>query len=455
MAPKATKKAAAPSKTIMKVTKKSAALTKTVMKAKAPKATKKSAAPGKTVMKAKATNATRKSAAPTKTVLKAKGVSTILIPTPLAAAAAMDIVGNKNVGPEHCGLSPPPKQGMIGIAGTVKVERRGDVNAPEALERRLPETKSNGGTDVRQFKVKTVGGSEREIVVPGDANITYLEAQVAQAMGLGLCFSLATMGEEKPSTPLPLAGQRLARKPRRKATPADEKFAQAPAALPIADDITCIIENPSSLCVAAQEVLKRVRPKVLNSKDFKELAETGLGRCRTLGSLKTAQFKEDPYMPEWMAYHLEDDMDIGKYDVVELELIDGAKKCHKLVGVINDGDADCNSGLWGPIYLRPSFKMVGGITSSGDTESEWKISDSSWYVEDAMATYPCGHHLCGGPQAFAPVAFSPSPWCPFGPFQSRADGEGHVDESPSSLKQHLAHALSVAKFPRHKFKFGF
>merc|ERR1712224_860744 len=97
----------------------------------------------------------------------------------------------------------------------------------------------------------------------------------------------------------------------------------------------------------------------------------------------------DPRMADFM----EDDYDSCEYTVLEMTLIDGKDQHARLIGVINDGDADCNSGFWGAIYLRPTFKEVGSIVSSGDTESTWEITDDTWYTQPSPALRRCGNEL--------------------------------------------------------------
>jgi len=284
-------------------------------------------------------------------------------------------------------------QSKSGLTAADIAREKGHKDALELLEGRIAAKQPQAGMVMRQFKVKMLGGSELEVAVRADGNVTDLEVQVAKAMGLGLCFRLVAT---------------------------DEQISQASESLPAGNGITCIVENPSALCAAAQKALLQA-PQKWDPTELKKLADIGLGRCRTVGSFDTAQFKEDPYMPKFMHEHFEFGTDIGRYYVIEFSLIDGAKKCHQLIGVINEGDADCNSGFWGPVYLRPEFKRVGGLISWGDGESKWKISDRSWYHDADTGLFSCGNEWCGGPQARTP------------------------------LTEHLAHALQIAKFGRRKW----
>mmetsp|Transcript_7051 Transcript_7051/g.17706 ORF Transcript_7051/g.17706 Transcript_7051/m.17706 type:complete len:81 (-) Transcript_7051:168-410(-) len=60
------------------------------------------------------------------------------------------------------------------------------------------------------------------------------------------------------------------------------------------------------------------------------------------------------------------------------------------------------AGTIGSIYLRPSFKEVGGILSYGDTGSKWDITDASWYKVPASVP-PCNSELSGGSNAQSPL----------------------------------------------------
>lgn len=244
-----------------------------------------------------------------------------------------------------------------------------------------PESNAKAGTGTRQYKVRMIGGAAVDVTVLSTGNVADLEVQVASMMRLGFCFSLLV---------------------------ADEKLGQPLASLPDGDDITCVVESPSSLSAAIAQRVVNAAPKRWGPEELKNLAKAHLGRCRTVGTFETTLLKEDSYIPDFIREHIEDDlgMEMGRYYVLELEIIDGASKCHKLLGVINEGDADCNTGYWGPVYLRPSFKQVGGLVSCGDCESEWKISDNSWYNDtnadsDAYgfgATFGA-NALCGGSNA--------------------------------------------------------
>merc|ERR1712060_763778 len=74
-------------------------------------------------------------------------------------------------------------------------------------------------------------------------------------------------------------------------------------------------------------------------------------------------------------------------------------------GVINEGDGDANTGMWGSVYLRPGLQEVATIRSCGDTESEWTIKDDTWYTAPSAPLPDCGDDgLCGGGNATTPLS---------------------------------------------------
>jgi len=176
-------------------------------------------------------------------------------------------------------------------------------------------------------------------------------------------------------------------------------------------DMSCIVEDPSTLCAAALSVFKNATRDGSNPKGLiKGHERLGLGTCRKLGEFPTKEWKEDPRMPDFMKDH---DYGICRYNVLEMTIIDGAGTPARLIGVINDGDED--NGFWGSVYLRPSFKEIGGL-STGDAESCWEINDAAWYVEHSRPLPQNKKLECGGPNA------------------------------ESQLETHLSHALAFAMY---------
>merc|ERR1712150_136414 len=73
--------------------------------------------------------------------------------------------------------------------------------------------------------------------------------------------------------------------------------------------------------------------------------------------------------------------DLGAYMVLQMTIVDGDDKHIRLFGVINEGCADANTGMWGSVYLRPSMEKVADIRSCGDTESKWETASGFEYKD--------------------------------------------------------------------------
>lgn len=255
------------------------------------------------------------------------------------------------------------------------------------------ESASNDGAacGTRTFTISTIGGEQFEVSVTSDADVGDLVAEVAFTRGLGLCFSLIG---------------------------ADGNILEdASAPLPQESALKVHVENTSRLPVAAQEVLEKVfkRDKHLDEPD--QFREKRLGRCRKLGRFPGCQWKEGGI--ESAISDIEDEDETydmyGSYIVYEFTLLDGDDNCIRLVGVINEGNADANTGMWGSVYLRPGLTEVATIRSYGDTESVWKIKPGFDYKKPSLALPPCDFELLGG---------------------------GRNANTPEKL--HLAHALQAA-----------
>lgn len=253
-------------------------------------------------------------------------------------------------------------------------------NADSSIVEPIPE---NAMTQ-RVFKVQSLGGTGFEVSVPSKSTVEDLSSQVGSVGSCGVLFHLisedGTMLDD-PSGPLPSGST-----------------------------MSVVKENPEPLCKAAQMVLNAA-VWVQGNGRHENLALLHLGKCCCFGKFPTKEWKDDPRMADFMEYN---NFELGEYNIYQLTLVDGAGKYKELIGVINTGDADCNSGFWGSVYLRPEFKEVGGIFSRGDSESKWEITDGSWYIAPSSALPQCENELTGGVNASTP------------------------------LETHLAHALKIA-----------
>lgn len=236
---------------------------------------------------------------------------------------------------------------------------------------------------VRTFNVTTLGGEEFEVNISAQGNVGDLETEVAKSRGLGLCFTLIG--------------------------PNNQQLNDISAPLPDGNEISCHVENPSELCAAARKVLNDALPEGKECPEEREVLR--LGRCRKLGeSFPGSKWKKGGI--DSAISHAEVDsgdetnseIDMyGDYDVYEFTLIDGDDKCHRLIGIINGGDADANTGMWGSVYLRPGFQEVGKILSTGDCQSRWSSKAGAWYNDPSTPLKQCNVALFGGHHASTPL----------------------------------------------------
>lgn len=97
-----------------------------------------------------------------------------------------------------------------------------------------------------------------------------------------------------------------------------------------------------------------------------------------LGSCSTGAFPDCPTLPEWHTSNAAaeggDFLDeIGRYSWCDFDLIDAKGTRTELRMAFNDGDADCNDGVWGVVWDRRTGKVVAELTSVGDSEGLIKV----------------------------------------------------------------------------------
>eukprot|EP00927_Polykrikos_kofoidii_P077911 TRINITY_DN74797_c0_g1_i1.p1 TRINITY_DN74797_c0_g1~~TRINITY_DN74797_c0_g1_i1.p1 ORF type:complete len:560 (-),score=101.54 TRINITY_DN74797_c0_g1_i1:49-1728(-) len=266
----------------------------------------------------------------------------------------------------------------------------------DALARSIPTLKPKAASTASgiewQAQVRMISGENFEVSMPPSATLGDLEFAVMTERSLGWCFHM--VGSD------------------------DQLLTDASQTLQGEDEFLLVVEDTSEICKAAQKVLaKQPAVKKKMKDDPAKLDEVRLGRCLTLGSFKTEGWRKDPQMPDFVHEHMDEgggDSGIGGYKVFEITLVDGTDKRFRLIAVINEGDADCNTGYWGSVFLRPQLQRVAYIDSSGDTESKWEVVDGSWYKNPKKPLKKSNNDLCGGSNAETP------------------------------LETHLSHALNVA-----------
>jgi len=232
----------------------------------------------------------------------------------------------------------------------------------------------------RTFQVHSIGGSVLEVSVPSNGDVDELSSRISSIGSHGMLFHLIS----RDGTVLgDLAGP-----------------------LPTECKLNIIKENPSPLFEAAQTVLHQATwPQTRGTTDH--LESLRLGKCCQLGEFEDEGMNDVLEFFEGMSFDsVFESMKNAdpNYTVFQMTLIDGSDKCKHLIGVINTGFPDANTGMWGEIYLRPEFKTVGNIRDVGtDSESVWEITDSTWYVPPSVALPECKNRMTGGNHASSPL----------------------------------------------------
>lgn len=101
-----------------------------------------------------------------------------------------------------------------------------------------------------------------------------------------------------------------------------------------------------------------------------------IGLISLLGKCSTAAYVDCPNMPEhhpenarWSsdpAYYFDS---VGKYYWLDFNIVCLKGESLPLRMVFNEGDADCNDGLWGAVWDRDTSELVANIASTGDCEA--------------------------------------------------------------------------------------
>lgn len=104
------------------------------------------------------------------------------------------------------------------------------------------------------------------------------------------------------------------------------------------------------------------------------LLVTLLGRC------STAIYADCPNIPD---HHIENSKcdndpsyylnNIGEYYWLDFDVIWSNEEPLSLRMVFNEGDADCNDGLWGAIWERNTARLIANISSTGDCEATVEV----------------------------------------------------------------------------------
>ncbi|MBW4421427.1 MAG: hypothetical protein KME13_19705 [Myxacorys californica WJT36-NPBG1] len=135
---------------------------------------------------------------------------------------------------------------------------------------------------------------------------------------------------------------------------------------------TCINELAPAECQLKEEVPKFL-VKAFNAAGISEQSAMvyPVRPIRFLGSCSTGLYLDCPNIPEEHIDLFHDcggdddpaNYDIGKYHWFDFDIVglDGAVVEARLV--FNEGDADCNDGLWGAVWERNTEALIANITN--------------------------------------------------------------------------------------------
>lgn len=99
-----------------------------------------------------------------------------------------------------------------------------------------------------------------------------------------------------------------------------------------------------------------------------------------LGTCSTAAYADCPNMPE---HHIENSQwdddpayylnDVGRYYWFDFDVVWLDEEPLQLRMVFNEGDADCNDGLWGAVWERNTEEIIANILSTGDCQATVEV----------------------------------------------------------------------------------
>jgi hypothetical protein len=99
-----------------------------------------------------------------------------------------------------------------------------------------------------------------------------------------------------------------------------------------------------------------------------------------LGTSPTGMYADCPNLPLWHIENAKESTDpseyfdlIGRYYWCDVSVIYPPAELLALRLVFNEGDADCNDGLWGEVWQIDNGKLIANITSTGDCEASIEV----------------------------------------------------------------------------------
>lgn len=94
-----------------------------------------------------------------------------------------------------------------------------------------------------------------------------------------------------------------------------------------------------------------------------------------LGSCSTAAYADCPNLPQHhidnsQGNHAADYLNrVGRYYWFDFDVVGQNEAPLPLRMVFNEGDGDCNDGLWGAVWQRHTKELIANILSTGDSEA--------------------------------------------------------------------------------------
>ena len=119
-----------------------------------------------------------------------------------------------------------------------------------------------------------------------------------------------------------------------------------------------------------------------------------------LGKCSTSDYLDCPNFPEHHIDNSQDEEDpseyldeIGEYHWFDFDIIGLKKESLQLRLVLNQGDGDCNDGIWGAVWERNTAEIIANILNTGGEQSTVQAV-SKPFIE-----------ICESIQAWVPTTF--------------------------------------------------
>lgn len=137
------------------------------------------------------------------------------------------------------------------------------------------------------------------------------------------------------------------------------------------------------------KIRSHLKPVSVDVEKFHQLTASGLSETTgviqflgTQGKLEAIHNLEDPNMLE----HIREAYDKGDqwlcsrqppYFWFEFAINDRQQQKLELLALFNIGDADCNDGIWGEVFMLPAMTKIADIESIGDMYSQTRLTSEA------------------------------------------------------------------------------